>query len=119
MGRWQLSTFTLAPVIWGLSEMGITNSWIAAFVGNFFGALIFYWVDRLIFRSEHYEIWETTEGKCDSCGWFSRRLWRLVKTPLYNKEAAPAIFLCEKCSAIKIKHLESKGIKVKKKHSIL
>lgn len=52
--RWQTSTVILAPCvayfkhspnIWGTAE-----DWIAASVSNLIGGLIFFWIDRLIFK---------------------------------------------------------------------
>jgi len=55
--RWQLSTPILAIVPTVMANMGwlhfgSMNFWIAAFVSNFIGAFIFYWVDKWIFRKE-------------------------------------------------------------------
>lgn len=45
--RWQLSSIVLAPVIYMIPN----NAILAAVVGNFIGAIIFFWVDKyLIFR---------------------------------------------------------------------
>jgi len=52
--RWQMSTFVLAPCIaffkhspniWGTQE-----DWLAASIANLIGGLIFFWVDRMIFK---------------------------------------------------------------------
>jgi hypothetical protein len=65
MGRWQLSTLTLAPVvawfIWREKRkkdpaakfdlFGDKLSWKAAFWGNIIGSLIFFGVDYLIFKN--------------------------------------------------------------------
>jgi hypothetical protein len=57
MCRWQLSTFILAPCIafvkhsptmWGTQE-----DWIAAGFSNLVGAIIFFWVDRFIFKNKN------------------------------------------------------------------
>jgi hypothetical protein len=112
MGRWQLSTFTLAPVIWLLALYGITNSWIAAFIGNFIGSLIFFWVDLWIFRSQHYEVWQTRDGKCDHCGQ-EGVVWRLVRAPMYDRNKAKPVFLCIEHSQEKTEELRRAGIPVK------
>jgi hypothetical protein len=112
MGRWQLSTFTLAPVIWLLALYGITNSWIAAFVGNLIGSLIFFWVDLWIFRSGHYEVWQTKDGTCDACG-AKGAVWRLVRAPNYDRKDARPIFLCMEHSREKTEELRKAGIPVK------
>jgi hypothetical protein len=46
--RWQLSTPILAGVLVLLSQ---TDKMIATVIANFIGGLIFFWVDRFIFRS--------------------------------------------------------------------
>lgn len=114
MGRWQLSTFTLAPVIWLLAIYGITNSWIAAFIGNLVGSLIFFWVDRLIFKSDHFEVWQVREeDNCDYCGKRADVLWRLVRAPGYDRNDSISVFLCMACSKKKTQEIRSRGIKVK------
>ena len=51
MLRWQLSTPILALVPIAIrSVYGEVDFWYAAFVSNFIGSLIFYWVDKKIFR---------------------------------------------------------------------
>ena len=51
MLRWQLSTPILALVPIAIEEMcGNASFWTAAFISNLIGSLIFYWVDRKIFR---------------------------------------------------------------------
>lgn len=53
--RWQLSTPILAPIVayfkHSPSIFGTREDWIAATIANFIGGLIFFWVDRLIFRA--------------------------------------------------------------------
>jgi len=112
MARWQLSTFTLAPVISLLAIYGITNSWIAAFIGNLIGSLIFFWVDRYIFKSDHFEVWQTKEGRCDVCE-KQDVVWRLVRAPGYNRMADKPVFLCMEHSQQKTDELRKKGIPVK------
>lgn len=46
--RWQLSTPILAIVLYYLPFNTLTNTIIA----NLIGGIIFFWVDRLIFRKE-------------------------------------------------------------------
>lgn len=51
MLRWQLSTPILALVPIAIEKMyGGVSFWTAAFVSNLIGSLIFYWVDKKIFR---------------------------------------------------------------------
>ena len=51
--RWQLSSVILAPVIGIMkhtSIVGNVSDWVSAIVANLIGGLIFFWVDRLIFK---------------------------------------------------------------------
>jgi hypothetical protein len=51
MLRWQLSTPILALVPIAINEVyGVVDFWTAAFISNLIGSLIFYWVDKKIFR---------------------------------------------------------------------
>ena len=51
MLRWQLSTPILALVPIAIEKMcGNVSFWTAAFISNLIGSLIFYWIDRKIFR---------------------------------------------------------------------
>lgn len=47
--RWQLSTPILALVLWCLRDVG--TLW-ATIIANVIGGLIFFWVDRMIFKKE-------------------------------------------------------------------
>ena len=47
LGRWQLSTPILAICMLGFASIG--TFW-ATIIANFIGGLIFYWVDRKIFK---------------------------------------------------------------------
>lgn len=52
--RWQLSTPILAPIVaifkHSHSLFGTREDWIAATIANLIGGLIFFWVDRFIFK---------------------------------------------------------------------
>jgi len=56
LGRWQLSSVILAPVIAimkGNSIIGTPIDWYSAIVANLIGGCIFFWVDKyLIFKEE-------------------------------------------------------------------
>ncbi len=45
--RWQLSTPIIAVVLSVLSNM---NPWIATVIANLIGGLMFFWIDRTIFK---------------------------------------------------------------------
>lgn len=48
--RWQLSTPILAICLIWLSSL---NEITATIIANFIGALIFFWIDRFIFREKN------------------------------------------------------------------
>ena len=45
--RWQLSTPIIAVVLSVLSKL---NPWVATVIANFIGGLLFFWIDRTIFK---------------------------------------------------------------------
>lgn len=47
--RWQLSGVILAPCIYLMKDYG---SIVSAIVANLIGGIIFYWIDKLIFKSQ-------------------------------------------------------------------
>ena len=47
LGRWELSSLTLAPCLALFGGLGIVP---ATIIANAVGASIFFWVDKLIFR---------------------------------------------------------------------
>lgn len=107
--RWQLSTPVLALVIWLVQ---LPTLWQTV-VANLIGGLIFFWIDRFIFRSrsvERFEQWETKIGACHDCGSYGG-LQRLVRAPGYDKleDRAPQ-YRCPVCSAKKAQELEMRGI---------
>lgn len=108
--RWQLSTFILAPIIAMLSNC---NAWVAAAVANLIGGLIFFWVDRHIFATPTYALWQIREKVvCADCG-HEAKGFRLVKTRNYDRtnDKRPE-FRCEICSEKKTKELKQKGVKL-------
>lgn len=109
LGRWQLTSLTLYPtmLIFGSDFLGIV--W-----ANFFGALIFFWVDKYIFKDKVYPTyWEILEeNTCVDCGHVGRG-YRVVKATGYDrrKDASPQ-FRCESCSKKKLQELRKRGIKI-------
>ena len=109
--RWQLSTPLLAGVLIWLSTY---NKWTATIIANLIGGLIFFWVDRFIFRTNFLSAqWEIKENiRCSDCGKTARG-YRLTKTSNYDKsEDKTPKFRCEECSEKKTKFLRKQGIKV-------
>jgi len=118
LGRWQLSSPILAPIValfTGSPIWGTWQTWAGTITANLVGASIFYWVDRFIFTSKAVEMWHFKEsGMCDKCGKESS-LWRLTLAPNYDKRNAVPKFLCHECSKIKTDELRKKGIKIRGK----
>lgn len=109
--RWQLSSPILAGV---LILMSSQNQWTATIVANFIGGLVFFWIDKYIFRnSARFPLWEVQEDiKCVDCGQLARG-YRLVKTNNYDRtnDKSPE-FRCERCSCNKLQKLKEKGIDI-------
>ena len=101
--RWQLSTPILAIVLIWLANQ---NKWVATIVANLIGALIFFWVDRIIFKTNFMNpLWEVKENiNCTDCGKLCRG-YRLVKDKHYDRlnDQTPE-FRCEVCSKKKEKN---------------
>lgn len=110
--RWQLSTPILAVVLIWLSNQ---NKWIATIVANLIGALIFFWIDRVIFKTNFASpLWEVKENiRCHDCGSVCRG-YRLIKDKKYDRinDNKPE-FRCENCS-IKKREKMKKNTKVNK-----
>lgn len=104
--RWQLST----PIIW-LVVRNLGTGLMATIIANLIGGCIFFWVDKIIFRSNKPEIWYLKKGKCSKCK-KSGDLYRLVKAENYDRTNAVPKFLCADCSLEKLKQLNIKSIKI-------
>jgi hypothetical protein len=91
---------------------GYFNDWIITVIANFIGGLIFFWVDRIIFKVEYsYPLWEIKDKiGCVDCGQTCLG-YRLVKTSNYDRlnDAQPE-FRCSTCSKEKVKKLISRGV---------
>ncbi len=101
--RWQLSTPILAVIIMWLGA-GVWQTIVA----NLVGGLIFFWVDRWIFRARAVERWIVEEWEykdnvaCADCGKICRGR-RLVFTPGYDRrdDGSPQ-YRCPECSQRKL-----------------
>lgn len=106
--RWQLSTPILAVVLIWLSDL---STFWATVVANLIGGLIFFWVDRYIFKAAYKEnpLWEIKEDvKCADCGCVGRG-YRIVEWLDYNRsEDKNPQFRCEKCKDIKFNEVKGK-----------
>ena len=105
LGRWQLSTPILAVcVVWLNAALGPT---LTTVVANLIGGLIFFWVDRWIFRNTDIlfagELWEVkAHVPCVDCGKIQERGYRLVKSGQYDRsQDKHPQFRCHECSRAK------------------
>ena len=108
--RWQLSTPILALCMYYMT-FNVTAKTIIA---NLIGGLIFFWVDRYIFKSKIFSaLWEIKEEiVCVDCGKVAKG-YRLVKTKNYDRlEDKHPEFRCEVCSKRKLDKLKEKGVQV-------
>ena len=105
--RWQLSTPILAVVLKLLSNM--STLW-ATIIANFIGGLIFFWVDKIIFKKKSdVPLWEIKDHvKCFDCG-KKKRGYRIVSWGNYDRseDKAPQ-FRCRTCSLKKMEHVSEK-----------
>jgi hypothetical protein len=99
--RWQLSTPILAVCVWLMTQhLGATTTTVIA---NFIGGLIFFWVDRWIFRKTDIlrgEVWERQFNiTCADCGKDADLGYRLVRRDGYDRsgDQRPQ-FRCAACS---------------------
>ena len=108
--RWQLSTPILAVVLLWLNDWNVT--W-ATIIANLIGGLIFFWIDKFIFRVEYkIPLWEVRNNiTCVDCGVVVPRGYRLVKAKKYDRidDKSPE-FRCESCSEKKLEELKKKGV---------
>jgi hypothetical protein len=105
--RWQLSTPILAVVLIVLSNM---NTVLATVIANLIGGLVFFWVDRFIFRNlSKNPLWEINDNTvCVDCGTAGRG-YRIAEWLGYNrKQDKNPQFRCEKCKDIKMAEVRKK-----------
>lgn len=109
--RWQLSTPILSVVLIWLATL---NKWVAVGIANLIGGIIFFWVDKWIFKETFLApLWEIKENiKCIDCGKICKG-FRLVKAENYDRitDKEPE-FRCEQCSKNKLEELRQRGIKL-------
>ena len=106
--RWQLSTPILAGVIFLLTNH-MNALWITV-IANFIGGLIFFWVDKFIFRvKSKYPLWEIKDDTvCYTCGKLGR-CYRIVEWRGYNRRVVKnPQFRCETCKEQKMAEIASK-----------
>lgn len=105
--RWQLSTPVLAVVlIW----LGDVNTILATVLANLIGGLIFFWVDKFIFRSlSSSPMWEIRDDiVCSGCGKAGRG-YRITEWLGYDrKQDRHPEFRCEDCKDAKMREVSRK-----------
>ena len=100
--RWQLSTPILAIVLKLLSNMSTLT---ATIIANLIGGLIFFWVDKIIFRKKSdVPLWEIVEDtKCHDCH-KKTKCYRIVSWGNYDRsEDKNPQYRCKDCSLEKMK----------------
>jgi hypothetical protein len=108
--RWQLSTPILTVVIWWLADF---SSFWQSVVANLIGGLIFFWIDKYIFRQLSDEpMWEIKENvACADCGKVGTG-YRIVEWMGYNRhDDKHPQYRCEHCREIKMKQVEQEAHK--------
>ncbi|MCL2801643.1 MAG: hypothetical protein FWD28_07805 [Treponema sp.] len=105
--RWQLSTPILAIVLILLANMPTI---LATVIANLIGGLIFFWVDRFIFRTlSKNPLWEINDDTvCYTCGKQGRG-YRIAEWLGYNRiQDKNPQFRCEVCKDEKMREVKEK-----------
>ena len=105
--RWQLSTPILAVV---LIVLGGMNTILATIIANLIVGLIFFWVDRFIFKNmSSVPLWEIRDDVvCADCG-AEGRGYRIAEWLGYDrKQDKHPQFRCENCKDAKMLQVGSK-----------
>lgn len=100
--RWQLSTPILAVVLKLLSNM---NTLTATIIANLIGGLMFFWIDKIIFRKKSdVPLWEIKEDvECYDCHKITKG-YRIVEWGNYDRsEDKNPQYRCKDCSINKMK----------------
>jgi hypothetical protein len=104
--RWQLSTPILAIVLILLANM---PTLMATVIANLIGGLIFFWVDRFIFRTlSKTPLWEIRDDVvCFDCGRHGRG-YRIAEWLGYNRrQDKNPQFRCEQCKDEKARKVKN------------
>lgn len=103
--RWQLSTPLISGVFFLLT--GRMNALWIGVIANFIGGLIFFWVDKFIFRSKtKAPLWEIqNNGTCHDCG-KTGTCYRIVEWRGYNRRVVKEPqFRCDQCKDAKMQEI--------------
>lgn len=82
------------------------NPLVATIVANLIGGLMFFWVDRFIFKPKvaKFIYWEIEDnGICMDCG-FTGEVRRVVINKRYDRQFGKKEFRCKCCSEKKLKN---------------
>ena len=105
--RWQLSTPILAVVLILLAKM---NTILATVIANLIGGLIFFWVDKYIFKTiSANPLWEIRDDVvCAGCGARGRG-YRIAEWLGYDRKGDKhPQFRCELCKDAKMREVRGK-----------
>ncbi len=105
--RWQLSTPILAIVLKLLSNMSTLT---ATIIANLIGGLIFFWIDKIIFKkTSDVPLWEIKNKiECHDCHKITKG-YRIVMWGNYDRsEDKNPQYRCRECSLKKMKLINSK-----------
>ena len=106
--RWQLSTPILAIVLKLLSNM---STLMATIIANLVGGLIFFWVDKIIFRKKSdVPLWEIKNNiVCHDCHKKTKG-YRIVEWGSYDRsDDKNPEYRCKKCSIRKMNVVRRKN----------
>lgn len=104
--RWQLSTPILAIVLKLLSNM---NEWTATIIANLIGGLIFFWIDKVIFKKKSdVPLWEIKDDAiCHDCKKHTKG-YRIVSWGNYDRtEDKNPQYRCQECSIKKMETIHN------------
>lgn len=78
----------------------------ATVIANLIGGLIFFWIDKIIFRKKSkLPKWEIQEGSCIDCGLVGE-VYRIVEWGKYDRNDSEPKWRCKECSIKKMESIE-------------
>ena len=105
--RWQLSTPIMAVVFIVLRLFRVVGDILPLIIANIIGGLIFFWVDKFIFRSKtKAPLWEIQNNAiCYDCG-KTGTCFRIVEWKGYNRRVVKEPqFRCDQCKDAKMQEI--------------
>ena len=107
--RWQLSTPILAIVLYLLANM---NTLMATIIANLIGGLIFFWIDKIIFKKKSdIPLWEIKDDtECYDCHKKTKG-YRIVEWGKYDRSGDKnPQYRCRECSINKMNTIKNNKI---------